>query len=130
MRGCADRRNAGRKALVTATTANTLVSYVRRKLSTSASVTGLPSTMMPASGRDLALALQQDAPALVALLFARGELLSRSSEVPVPVEQLLGVIRDPIPLGCLLAQLSQGHLAVAVSPWVLIVGHVRFSLIW
>src|ERR1022692_4148528 len=48
MRGCADRRSAGKKALVTATTANTLVSYVRRKLSTSASGAALPSTMMPA----------------------------------------------------------------------------------
>ena len=37
IRGRADRRNAGRKALVTARTANTFVSYVRRKLSTSAS---------------------------------------------------------------------------------------------
>ncbi len=48
IRGRADRRNAGRKAFVTARTANTFVSYVRRKLSTSASGGAWPSTMTPA----------------------------------------------------------------------------------
>src|SRR3984957_2725315 len=48
IRGRAERRSAGRKAFGTATTANTFVSYVRRKLSTSASGGVWPSTMMPA----------------------------------------------------------------------------------
>src|ERR1700722_9685790 len=48
IRGRAERRSAGRKAFVTATTANSFVSYVRRKLSTSASGGVWPSTMMPA----------------------------------------------------------------------------------
>ncbi len=38
MRGCAERRSAGSNALVTATTPKTLVSYVRRKTSTSVSI--------------------------------------------------------------------------------------------
>ena len=49
MRGCAERRSAGKNALVTATTPNTLVSYVRRNTSTSVSVICVPvSSEMPA----------------------------------------------------------------------------------